>query len=84
MCSTVRYIFCYHILGPNPDLDWPTSQDPGPDLIDPQLWFLRSKSTFSSVRCWKYSPQCPLGYNEFDFFFENKEYRPFDGCKIEI
>ena len=27
---------------------------------------------------------CPLGYNEFDFFLENKEYRPFDGCKIEI
>ncbi len=25
-----------------------------------------------------------LGYAEFDFFFENKEYRPFDGCKIEI
>jgi hypothetical protein len=27
---------------------------------------------------------CSLGYNEFDFFLENKEYRPFDGCKIEI
>jgi hypothetical protein len=27
---------------------------------------------------------CPIGYNEFDFFLENKEYRPFDGCKIEI
>jgi hypothetical protein len=27
---------------------------------------------------------CLLGYNEFDFFLENKEYRPFDGCKIEI
>jgi hypothetical protein len=26
----------------------------------------------------------PLGYNEFDLFLENKEYRPFDGCKIEI
>jgi hypothetical protein len=25
-----------------------------------------------------------LRYNEFDFFLENKEYRPFDGCKIEI
>ncbi len=25
-----------------------------------------------------------LGYNEFDFFLENKEYRPFDGCKIVI
>jgi hypothetical protein len=25
-----------------------------------------------------------LGYNEFDFFLENEEYRPFDGCKIEI
>ncbi len=25
-----------------------------------------------------------VGYNEFDFFLENKEYRPFDGCKIEI
>jgi hypothetical protein len=23
-------------------------------------------------------------YNEFDFFLENKEYRPFDECKIEI
>jgi hypothetical protein len=27
---------------------------------------------------------CGVGYNEFDFFLENKEYRPFDGCKIEI
>jgi hypothetical protein len=27
--------------------------------------------------------QCPLGYNEFDFF-ENEEHRPCDGCKIEI
>jgi hypothetical protein len=27
---------------------------------------------------------CVLGYNEFDLFLENKEYRPFDGCKIEI
>jgi hypothetical protein len=26
--------------------------------------------------------QCTIGYNEFDFFLENKEYRPFDGCKI--
>ncbi len=25
-----------------------------------------------------------IGYNEFDFFLENEEYRPFDGCKIEI
>ncbi len=25
-----------------------------------------------------------LGYNEFEFFLENEEYRPFDGCKIEI
>jgi hypothetical protein len=25
-----------------------------------------------------------VGYNEFDFFLENKEYRPLDGCKIEI
>ncbi len=25
-----------------------------------------------------------LGYNEFDFFLENEEYRPFYGCKIEI
>jgi hypothetical protein len=25
-----------------------------------------------------------VGYNEFDFFLENEEYRPFDGCKIEI
>jgi hypothetical protein len=25
-----------------------------------------------------------VGYKEFDFFFENEEYRPFDGCKIEI
>jgi hypothetical protein len=25
-----------------------------------------------------------VGYNEFDFFLENKEYRPFDGYKIEI
>jgi hypothetical protein len=27
---------------------------------------------------------CAIGYNEFDFFLENAEYRPFDGCKIEI
>jgi hypothetical protein len=27
---------------------------------------------------------CTVGYNEFDFFLENEEYRPFDGCKIEI
>ncbi len=27
---------------------------------------------------------CTLGYNEFDFYLENKEYRPFDECKIEI
>jgi hypothetical protein len=24
------------------------------------------------------------GYNEFYFFLENEEYRPFDGCEIEI
>ncbi len=27
---------------------------------------------------------CAIGYNEFDLFLENKKYRPFDGCKIEI
>ncbi len=27
---------------------------------------------------------CAVGYNEFDFFLENEEYRPCDGCKIEI
>jgi hypothetical protein len=32
----------------------------------------------------KNTAACALGYNEFDFFLENKEYRPFDGCKIEI
>ena len=25
---------------------------------------------------------CVLGYNEFDFFKENEQYRPCDGCKI--
>jgi hypothetical protein len=25
---------------------------------------------------------CRVGYNEFYFFKENYEYRPFDGCKI--
>ncbi len=25
---------------------------------------------------------CIVGYNEFDFFKEKKEPRPFDGCKI--
>ncbi len=25
-----------------------------------------------------------VGYNKFDLFIENEEYRPFDGCKIEI
>jgi hypothetical protein len=24
-----------------------------------------------------------VGYNEFEFFFENEEHRPLDGCKIE-
>jgi hypothetical protein len=36
--------------------------------------------------CWP-SPSgdaCALGYNKFYFFLENEEYRPFDGCKIEI
>jgi hypothetical protein len=33
---------------------------------------------------WQKNKFCTLGYNEFDFFLENKEYRPFDGCKIEI
>jgi hypothetical protein len=27
---------------------------------------------------------CPLGYNEFDSFEENKNHRPCDGCKIEF
>ncbi len=27
---------------------------------------------------------CTVGYNEFDFFLENEEHRPFDKCKIEI
>jgi hypothetical protein len=27
---------------------------------------------------------CNAGYNEFVFFLENEEHRPFDGCKIEI
>ncbi len=31
-----------------------------------------------------YTVQCTVGYNEFDFFLENKEYKPFDGFKIEI
>jgi hypothetical protein len=30
------------------------------------------------------SAACTVGYSEFDFFLENEEYRPFDGCKIEI
>jgi hypothetical protein len=34
--------------------------------------------------CCPFNIICTLGYNEFDFFLENKEYRPFDGCKIEI
>jgi hypothetical protein len=25
-----------------------------------------------------------MRYNEFDFFLDIEEYRPFDGCKIEI
>ncbi len=25
-----------------------------------------------------------VGYNEFDFYLENEEPRPFDVCKIEI
>jgi hypothetical protein len=41
--------------------------------------------SFSS-RDWKAAIKsgCAVGYNEFDFFLENKEYRPFHGCKIEI
>ncbi len=31
-----------------------------------------------------YNVDYALGYNEFDFFLENEEYRPCDGCKIEI
>jgi hypothetical protein len=27
---------------------------------------------------------CTLGCNEFDFFLENEEHKPFDGGKIEI
>ncbi len=27
---------------------------------------------------------CARGYDEFIFFKENEEYRPFDGCKTEI
>ena len=27
---------------------------------------------------------CSVGYNEFDFSLVNEEYRPFDGCKIDI
>jgi hypothetical protein len=26
---------------------------------------------------------CPVGYNEFDFFLENKEYRPLMGAKLK-
>jgi hypothetical protein len=40
-----------------------------------------------SFVCNKNFPQmdvCRVGYNEFDFFLENEEYRPFDMCKIEI
>ncbi len=32
----------------------------------------------------KHDVDCRVGCNEFDFFLENKEYRPCDGCKIEI
>ncbi len=31
-----------------------------------------------------YQRACPQGYNEFDFFLEILEHRPFDGCKILI
>jgi hypothetical protein len=42
--------------------------------------------TKRSISYWYFTQNlaCTLGYNEFDFFLENKEYRPFDGCKIEI
>jgi hypothetical protein len=59
----------------------------------PQAFTLLSKFVFKG-RSWPQycahqakSPLlniCALGYNEFDFFLENEEYRPFYGCRIEI
>jgi hypothetical protein len=51
---------------------------------------IRIRNYFFRIRILKVldpvpDPQrCSEGFNEFDFFLENKEYRPFDGCKIEI
>ncbi len=41
---------------------------------------ITTKRSFGAVQITAWT----VGYNEFDFFLENKEYRPFDGCKIEI
>ncbi len=43
-------------------------------------WEEKKKFLYHQDLCIKWT----VGHNEFDFFFENEEYRPFDGCKIEI
>ncbi len=62
--------------GPSYNL-WPT-----PSVVLPEVGIHIASPTpsvsQSEVRI------CTVGYNEFDFFLENEEYRPFDGCKIEI
>ncbi len=41
------------------------------------------KSTYNSWTM-NLNQVCGIGYNKVDFFVENEEHRPFDGCKIEI
>ncbi len=43
------------------------------------------KDTNADPQHWTYNKHhvpipYAVGYNEFDFFLENEEYRPFDGC----
>jgi hypothetical protein len=47
------------------------------------VWIKREGMIYFSIPLYRELAP-PVGYNEFDFFLENKEYRPFDGCKIEI
>jgi hypothetical protein len=51
-----------------------------------QIKFARN---FRNIPCCDHEPSgltdcCSIGYNEFYIFLDIEEYRPFDGCKIEI
>ncbi len=56
-------------------------------MMYPNLINLYKSTSIQSLKGTRYplsNLDSALGYNEFDFFLENKKYRPFDGCKIEI